>query len=621
MKQPRTAGFGRREKRLGFTGRLGKALRATPSAVELFRGFGSGFFSTTRSVYVDGAYLEAKAATYAHIYRSQPNVRLVVDDIARVSANWSLRCYERQADGEREEDSDYEAMATMREPNDWQAQLEITEALFRDKLIYDDAYLWDMGADADGKRFLIRVPPHAMQVGSSNNLRPSVYRVTFQDGTWLDLAPDEVIHWRGYSPGDNRLGTSPMETLRTMILETVVRQAQSTDQVRGGLVKGGIITRPIEAPDWSEEAELRFAENFASRLKGVISGETPVLGEGMIFTEAGITPREAEMLQSRKFELDVVANMYGVNPAYYTTSGNLDAARRQMEEDVVAPHLRRLAETLTHQLIRAIYDDRKHFFAFSSPQVTDLGKLFEAGSKATGGSTMTTNEYRERFLNLPPIEGGDEIVKHPGSQGGGTPPAPDSEARGRPPTDETLEEAEKAIRSKALDLRRFAELEDQRIEEVERQKALRRQAARKRRERVAAEHAEMLRNHFRRQSRAHPKTPIGDDHERWDRELTADIFTLALRAVKEEGGITAEQLGGSFDMRQVENYLKVGAREYAKSINRRTERDLANADPEENKTAEDVFQSAIDHRADSLAGNRATQLCAFATFEAGKQLA
>lgn len=588
---------------------LGKALRATPQALDAFRGFGASYFAFPRSMYVDGAYIEATQASYAHIYATQEYVRIVVNKIATVAAAHSLRCYERDSNDDREEASDHAAMRTLREPNDWQAQKELIEAYIRDKLIYDDAFLWDLGTDMDGRRFLIRVPPPSMAVKTSNRLAPSGYKVKFQDGTWLDLETDEVIHWRGYSAGDNRLGTPPLETLRTILTESATRKAQSIEQVKGGLIKGGVVQRPLEAPEWSGKAMERFSDHFSERLRGIAKGQVGILDEGMTFQDIGITPKQAEMLETRKFDLATVSMVYGVNPALFSETGDLDAARRELEEDVVMPMLGTLEEVFTHQLLRRLYNDRKHFFRFRPRMETDPSKLFEAGSKATGGSTLTPNEFRKDFLDKPPIPGGDQIVSHPGSQGGGTPAAPDSDPRGRPSTEgDAIDEEEKALRD-SIDRLKADQITTQR-----------RKAVIDRRDGYAAEHAALLRKHFRRQMRDKSGTAV--DAKRWNDELAKDLNKLGLKTVTTEGSAVAGHLQGEFDQSLVVNYISAGSEAMARNINSSTAEKIRTATEgkaEEEDPRKDVLQDAVDGRADSLGMNRATGLSSFAALEAGRQ--
>lgn len=596
-----------------FAERIGaavKALRGTPSFVEALSVFGGRYFAYPLSTMVDGAYVEMASSSYAHIYATQEQVRIVVDAIARNAQKRSMKCYDRLVDGGKEEDPTFVAAETMRTPNDFQSQRDVLDALVRDKLVYDDAYLWDFGVVEDQKRFLMRIPPHAVGVKSDNKMHPSGYRVTFIDGSWIDLRPGEIIHWKGYSADSNRIGVSPLETLRTLLLESATRKARMTELIKSGLVKGGIVNRPIEAPEWSSKAKERFQESFGSRLRDTSIGGVALLEDGMVFQEAGITPREAEILESKQFDLATIAALYGVNPGYFSTDGSLAQAREMMDEDVVAPLLGGLADTLTHQLIRGTYNDDTHFFRFRPPPITDIAKLFEAGSKATGGSTLTANEFREDFLDKPPIDGGDELVKNPGTQEGGTPPGPGSAPRGRPETpEEDVGTVEKEIQRALF-----------KSQQVKIERAALQKAADSRRSLVAEEHAALFRRHFLRQAK---QQEAGQwpalNQARWDKELAADVLALARKSVGDEASLVAGSLGGRFDMEMVENYLLVGARSFAKSVNNQTYADVAKAaDPQE---AAEIYRSAAAGRASVLGENRATQLMGFAATEAGKQLA
>lgn len=586
-----------------------KALTATPGALSLFGSFGAGFFAS-RSAYIDGVYLEAKSATYAQLYASQEYVRLVVDKIATVAADRSMRCYERHSDGSKTEDSNHPAAQSVRWPNDWQGQKELLLGVIKDKLIYEDAYLWDLGPDEDQRRFLVRIPPPSVEVGTTNMLKPAYYRIRFKNGQWLDLQPEEIIHFRGYSANSSRLGVSPMETLRTLLIETATRKAQSIEQVKGGLIKGGIIERPETAPEWSEEALQRFQESFSARLRGVATGKVSVLEEGMKFTDAGLTPREAEMLANRQFELHTVALVFGVNPAMFSTSGNLDAARRAMDEDVVDPLLSLIAETLTRQLINRRYNDRKRFFRFRQRGSSDIAKLAEAGTKLAGGAVMDADEVRDQLWDLPPSK--KPLPTHPGSTSGSIPPKPGSADRGRPA--ESVEEEEKALQSEMVRLATDSELR----EKADRVLA---QAEVQRRDLLAADNAAALRRHFRRMAKAdaNGKMPAFN-RQRWDKELADDLKTVAWEAVRDEGNRTAARMGGLFDMVGVQNYLIEGSKRFAHQVNDNVFEAVSRA-VQAGTPAADAYEAAIQTRADDLGLMRATQLLGFAALEAGKQQA
>lgn len=553
--------------------------------------------------------LTAQSSSYAAIYSTQPNVRTVVDYIARIAVARTLGLYKRQHDGEKEEDALHPAAVTLNRPNDWQGGKELLDGFFRDILIYDNAYFWDMGVNDGYTRFLVRIPPHAVQVSSDNWLRPHRYRVWFSDGTWMDLSPDEVIHHRGYSAMSNKIGTPALETLRQQLVEESARQAHAIEFVRGGMVKGGIIERPIEAPEWSDGARERFERDWAGRLRGVTAGKSPVLEEGMHFVDAGVSPREAEAARAREFALSTAARLYGLHPGLFGVAGmtvDLESARDAADEDVVVPLLLRVAETLTVQLVGHRYGDPAHFFAFGPRAETSIDKLGKAAKDLTT-TVMAPDEFRKDYLNKPPLPGGmgQKPILNPGAALGGAPPRATDGGRGRPPKGEP-------------DFDRGPEGKAQRLARLNR--------AESRRKGAVTEHAAVFARHFQRQ-RAHvAEGGTNLSSKRWNDELARDMLKAARVTVESEGSLQAERLMGTFDMGLVKHYLEVGAKAAAEGINIETAARVSAAHQRTGKAstaatvaALTVMDDMINARPEDLGQGRATQLLAFATLEAGRQ--
>lgn len=588
-----------------------KALTASSGALEAFAAVGGGFFGYPRnSQYVNGAYQTAQSASYGLIYSSQENVRIVVDAIARHATKRALKCYGVDGKGAPEEDPLYEAAATLREPNDFQSQRQLLKQFILDKLIYEDAFLWDMGPVENGRRFLLRIPPPAMAVETGSNLKPAGYTIWFANGSNLPLKPKEVIHWSGYNPSSNSIGISKLETLRVLLTENAVRKAHTIDMIRGGLIKGGIVRRPIEAPEWSPTARRRFESNFASRLRGVSRGEVAMLEDGMDFMEAGITPQQAELLQSKQFDLDLTASIYGVNPGLFSKQGNLAQAREQMEEDVVEELVQELGDILTLQLIRTIYGDEEHYFKFSRAQITDLSTLFEAGSKATGGSVLTQNEFRHDYMDKPPLDGGDTLISHPGSQQGSLPPAPGAPSRGQDPVPVADLGAEATVKAIELAL-------EKKNEERGQQKAMD-VAFEHLKDKSMNDHVAILSKHFRRQKAAHETGQLpAINQTRWNRELASDLRKASEELVTARANQVAKELKSVFDPAYVQNYLTASADILAQKINQSTLDDVRSA-MSKGASIEVAYEARVS-RAPILATSRVTQLMSFATLEAARQ--
>jgi hypothetical protein len=274
------------------------------------------------------------------------------------------------------------------------------------------------------------------------------------------------------------------------------------------------------------------------------------------------------------------------------------------------------------QLVDRTYGDRKtHFFAFGPRAETSIEKLGKSG-KDLVTTVMTIDEYRKIYLNLPPLPDGKgaQLLMNPGAVLGGAPATPVTTDRGRP---------EKYIVYDSID-EMFDSMEPpgKTVEpEGKAQLLARRTRAQERRDKAAAEHTDIFARHFRRQRKHLAEGGRGVTGSRWNDELAADLLKASRKLVSEEGSIQAERLLGTFDMAQVENYLKAGAEAAASGINAQTAKDIQAAkerEAEKGKTfsalaALTVLDGMVAERSEDLGFGRATALFAFATMEAGKQ--
>jgi hypothetical protein len=139
----------------------------------------------------------------------------------------------------------------------------------------------------------------------------------------------------------------------------------------------------------------------------------------------------------------------------------------------------------------------------------------------------------------------------------------------------------------------------------------------RRRDDAAVRHAEVFRRTFERQEAAITSTTKAAksvEWDRWNRELQADLFAVAVVTSKDAGERVARQLRGRYDERRTYAWLAQNARAVAENVNAATAAALAEAaDPAE------VFEHAKTVRADLLGMSRATQIINWSRLEAAKQ--
>lgn len=581
-----------------------KSLAASPSVVEAVSEGRANMIVALGGTnqQIRAAWLRGQQASYGWMYSNTPAVRTVVDYIARNVAQLGLKLYERVSDEERVRDEDHPAALTMASPGNRTTGDQFIFRFVADYLVYHNAYALKLRQQGKRPLTLIRVPPERVAV-SGGAFTPEVYRVFRTDGTFFDVLPDDMIHWRGYNPSDPLLGLSPLETLRSTITEDQVSQATTVELMKNGL-KGGHIERPLEAPDWSEEARGRFQEGWRNQ-RASSPRLDPVLEEGMKWVPTAITPKDAELLAGRRFTVEEIARVYGLPlevVGLIESGGDLAEARKQVYTDVLPPITDTLAGQLDQDLLVVEYGAPDYYFEFDLNEKLrgDPVARFQAITSAVGAPWLTRNEARA-LENRPSIEGGDDIITPLNVLVGENPkPAPNvmpvQDPNG-PPQDGSYREQPKAL------LKAASRLIAHRTADLERQRD------------YISEATSLMERYYRRQeklTRSKGRTRL--DSARFDELLAGEIHDLAVSIVEREGGIYTIRLGGqAFDASVVQNYLKAMADGAAEAINAVSERDAREIGVSE------ALKRGRTTRAPVAAASIGARATSFARVEAAKQ--
>lgn len=391
-----------------------KALTASPEVVESLRNRTANF--TTRlggtNQRVEAAFERAVSANYAWMYSNSPSVRTVVDLIARNVAQLDLRLYEEIGYDDRRERPEHPAALSLRYPSESMAPDAFVRAMVTNFLIFDNAYATKHGPERpDDQLQFVVVPPQRVEVGG-RGLIPEGYRIQLNDGSWMPqvglLQPDTVLHWHGWNSLDPRIGISRLETLRTVIAEEAAVQQALVELVKSGLAEPSWVYRELDAPEWSAEARERFEEDLANRLRRSGS-KPPVLEEGMKLEGFGVTPRNAQMMEVRKYALQQVASLYGLPLGMVGLEDNVEEAQSEFYADTLPPICEEFCRQLNLSVLQTEYDETEMYFEFDLDEKLMGDERLKALVSASGRAVMTTDEARAK-INLPKIDGGDELI-------------------------------------------------------------------------------------------------------------------------------------------------------------------------------------------------------------------
>lgn len=580
----------------------------------------AAFGTTARALSIS----PAQSMTYEVLWRAQPALRTVIGFLARNVAQLGVDPYERLSATDRRKlgVDDHPLAAILERPlpgSKW-TKYRLLNQLMHDLCLFDSAYWLKLKLDGQ-VRGVVPIPRRLIKPTGKSWLTPERYEIRGSRGAFT-VEPEQVVHFHGYDPEDPRDGVPPIEALRQILSEEYAASAYREQLWRNGARVAGYIKRPADAPKWSEGAKARFANGWQAAYSGDGSeaGGTPVLEDGMEFHPAGVTPKDAQYVESRKLTREECAVAYYVQPVLMglmdgANFGSVTEIHRWLYQDTLAPYLTQIGQDIENQLL----DDLDPGASASGRIYVEFNlneKLrgsFEqqaaAISSSVGGPWMTRDEARAMF-NLGHIDGADELIVPMNVVTGGlasprdtAPDDPDNgPSNGQPPKARGF----KALRSRppagpmTKVMRAFFE----------------------RQGRVLASRAGTAK------SRGHGRKDSADDDlfdtERWDEELAADLQPVAVATAAKAGRATLAALDldeDLYDPDRTQAWTAAHTAASATAINAVTRAALADAVKGEDPVAavKDLFASYAEQRAELIGQTETAHMAGFGGSEALEQ--
>lgn len=244
---------------------------------------------------------------------------------------------------------------------------------------------------------------------------------------------DDMIH----VAGDGFDGvTSPsvlQNELRGSAGTALAAQDASGRFFANGMMPGFSLEFPNE-PSAEAVEELRAKIN--DRYGGVVNVGKPLLLFGGAKANAlSITPDDAQLLESRKFQVEEIARIYGVPPwmiGHNEKTTSWGSGVEAMGSGFVRYTLRRHLHAITNEFNRKLFRRGNKFCQFDTseleqPSFKEFTDALRTGVGRAGERPIfTQNEARGRF-NLPPVQGGDSVepIGKPAPEASGNAPSPD----------------------------------------------------------------------------------------------------------------------------------------------------------------------------------------------------
>lgn len=260
-------------------------------------------------------------------------------------------------------------------------------------------------------------PLHPDRVQVQREGKHNLYLVLNDQGTIEPVHQEDMLHF----PGIGFDGLRSLTPIRAA-LRAPAGIALAADEFAGAFFKNG--ARPDFALKTTgkldDSAAKHLRETWASRHGGPSNAHLPaILTGGLEVQQLTMTAEDAQLLSTRQFQVQDVARVYGVPPhmiGYTEKTTSWGTGVEQMSIAFVRYTLSRYLDDIQQEINRKVWPRSLRLFGeFNRDALLegDAKAQAEYFNKALGGpgaqGWMTINEVR-KLKNLPPVDGGEQIV-------------------------------------------------------------------------------------------------------------------------------------------------------------------------------------------------------------------
>ncbi len=350
--------------------------------------------------------------TFAAVYAC---VTLISSDIGKLR----VKLVKQDRDGIWDEvETNSPFWPVLRKPNRYQTRIQFFEYWMLSKLIHGNAYILKQ---RDQRGIVV-----AMYVLDPTRVRPMVapdgsvfYQLSQDNIAQVDsertvVPASEIIHDRMATLYHPLCGVSPISACGLAAVQGLRAQEHSTTFFQNGARPGGILTGPTFInEEQASQLQQRWEENYA----GNNAGKVAVLTGGLTYTPLNmVSAVDAQFIEQLKWTAENVCTAFRV-PGYKVGVGplpsynNVEALDQQYYGQCLQEHFESIEILLDEGLGLTTADTREPIG--TEFELDDLMRMDSATLVATldsGKNIYTPNEQRKR-LNLPPVTGGDDVLR------------------------------------------------------------------------------------------------------------------------------------------------------------------------------------------------------------------
>ena len=340
--------------------------------------------------------------------------------LAEAVAGLPLHLYRYKEDGGKEKAIDHPLYLLLHdEPNPEMSSFVFRETLMTHLLLWGNAYSQIIRNGKGEVIALYPLMPDRMKVDRDEHGRLYYeYTVSMDDaptvkGSLVRLHPSDVLHIPGLG-FDGLVGYSPIAMAKNAIGMAIACEEYGAKFFANGAAPGGVLEHPGTIKD-----PQRVRESWQSTFGGSgNSNKIAVLEEGMKYTPIGISPEQAQFLETRKFQVSEICRIYRVPPHMvgdleHATFSNIEHQSISFAVHTIRPWVVRLEQAMN----RALFSDKEKGVYYVRLNMDglmrgDYKSRMEGYAIGRQNGWMSANDIREleNMNPIPDADGGNEYL-------------------------------------------------------------------------------------------------------------------------------------------------------------------------------------------------------------------
>lgn len=188
------------------------------------------------------------------------------------------------------------------------------------------------------------------------------YQTRLNTGETLMLPYNRVFHIPGFG-FDGLVGYNPIDFACQSISLGLAAEEHAARFFGNGATVGGVLEHPGEL---GEEGRKNVRQSFEEMHEGLSkSHRLLILEEGMEYKQIGIPPQTAQLMETRKFQINDIARFYNVPPHMIgdlqeSTNNNIEQQSLDFVKNTMMPWFTRWEQQMDMRLLSP--NDQKRYF-------------------------------------------------------------------------------------------------------------------------------------------------------------------------------------------------------------------------------------------------------------------